>query len=82
VNLQRHSRSTPLVRDRLRQAENVVLEKEIVFQRPKESHMEIDSETIPSPPSAVHRETNITPLDPGSPVDMFIDITVGHKRST
>jgi hypothetical protein len=82
VNLQRHYRSTPLVRDRLRQAENIVLEKEIVFQRPRESQMEIDSETIPSPPSAVQRETNITPVDPGSPVDMFRDIAVGNKRPT
>jgi hypothetical protein len=31
VNLQRHSISTPLVKDRLRQEENVFLEKEIVF---------------------------------------------------
>jgi hypothetical protein len=66
----------------LRQAENVVLEKEIVFQRPRESQMEIDTETIPCPPTTVQRETNITPFDPGSPDDMFRDIAVGHKRTT
>jgi hypothetical protein len=48
--------------------------------------MEIDSETIPSPPSAVQRETNIIPVDPVvpvdpiAPVDMPRDIVVGHKR--
>jgi hypothetical protein len=61
---------------------NVVLEKEIVFQRPRESQMEIDSETIPSPPSAVQRETYIISVDPVAPVDMFRDIAVGHKRPT
>jgi hypothetical protein len=44
--------------------------------------MEIDSETIPSPPSAIRRETNITPGYPGSQVDMFRDIAVGHKMPT
>jgi hypothetical protein len=44
--------------------------------------MEIDSETIPSPPSAIQRETDITPGYPGSPVDMFRDIAVGHKMPT
>jgi hypothetical protein len=63
-------------------SKNIVLEKEIVFQRPRESQMEIDSETIPSPPSTVQRETNIIPVDPVSPVDMFRDIAVGHKRPT
>ena len=55
--------------------------------------MEIDSETIPSPPSAVQRETNIitdepiAPVDPVAPEDSVApsniprDITVGHKRS-
>jgi hypothetical protein len=54
--------------------------------------MEIDSETIPSTPSVVHRETYIIPDDPIAPVDLVIpadsvsprnipgDITVGHKR--
>ena len=42
--------------------------------------MEIDSETIPSPPSAIQRETDITPGYPGSSVDILRDIAVGHKR--
>jgi hypothetical protein len=54
--------------------------------------MEIDSETIPSPPSIVQRETNIIPNDPITPVDLVApadsvaprniprEITVGHKR--
>jgi hypothetical protein len=53
--------------------------------------MEIDGETMPSPPSAVQRETNIilvdpvapvdpvVPVDPIAPINMPIDITVGHK---
>jgi hypothetical protein len=57
-------------------SKNVVLEEEIVFQRPRESQMEIDSETIPSTPSTVQRETYIIP------VDMFRDIVVGHKIPT
>jgi hypothetical protein len=44
--------------------------------------MEIDTETIPSPPSEIQRETNITPVYPGYPVDMFRDITVRHKIPT
>jgi hypothetical protein len=44
--------------------------------------MEIDSKTIPSPSSAVQRETNIISVDPVAPVDMFRDIAVGHKRPT
>jgi hypothetical protein len=47
--------------------------------------MEIDSKTIPSPPSAVQRETYIIPVDlvdPVVPVDMFRDIVVGHKIPT
>jgi hypothetical protein len=32
-------------------SENVVLEEEIVFQRYRESQMEIESKNIPSPPS-------------------------------
>jgi hypothetical protein len=44
--------------------------------------MEIDSETIPSPPSVIQRETDITPGYPGSPVDMFRDIAVRHKMPT
>jgi hypothetical protein len=54
--------------------------------------MEIDSETIPSPPSVVQRETYIIPDDPialmliqlfhdsVSPRNIPRDITVGHKR--
>jgi hypothetical protein len=63
-------------------SKNVVLEEEIVFQRPRESRMKIDSETIPSPPSTVQRETDIIPVDLVSPVDMFKNIAVGHKRTT
>jgi hypothetical protein len=60
------------------------LEREDImnFQRPRESQIEIDSEIIPSPPSAVHRDTNIIPADPVSPADMFIDIAVEHKMPT
>ena len=61
---------------------DVVLEEEIAFQRSRESQIEIDSETIPSPPSTVHMETNIIPVDPVAPVDMFGDIAVGNKRHT
>ena len=45
--------------------------------------MEIDSETVPSPPSAVQRETVIDPVDPVdpiAPIDVPRDIAVGHKR--
>jgi hypothetical protein len=52
---------------------DVVLKEEIAFQRSRESQMEIDSETMPSPPSAVQRETDIIPVDPVAPVDMFRD---------
>jgi hypothetical protein len=44
--------------------------------------MEIDNETIPPPPSAIQRETNITPGYPRYPVDMFRDIAVRHKMPT
>ena len=44
--------------------------------------MEIDSEITPSPPSATEREIDIILVDPLSPVDMFIDIAVGHKTPT
>jgi hypothetical protein len=76
--------STSLVRDRL--SRDVIFEEEVAFQRSKESRMEIDSETIPSPPSAVQRETTIIPVDPFdlvnhvAPVDVPRDIAVGHKR--
>jgi hypothetical protein len=54
--------------------------------------MEIDSETMPSPPSTVQRETYIIPVDPVvlvypvvptnlfSPSEIPRDITVGHER--
>ena len=45
--------------------------------------MEIDSETVPSPPSTVQRETTIIlvdPVVPADPVDIPKDIAVGHKR--
>jgi hypothetical protein len=44
--------------------------------------MEIDSKTIPYPPSTVQREKYIILVDPVDPVDMFKDIAVGHKRPT
>jgi hypothetical protein len=67
---------------------DVTFEEEVAFQRSREAHMEIDSETMPSPPSTVQRETYIIPVDPVVPVDpvapsdMPRDITVGHKRPT
>jgi hypothetical protein len=39
-------------------------------------------ETVPSPLSAVQRETTIDPVDPVALVDVPRDIAVGHKRST
>jgi hypothetical protein len=42
--------------------------------------MDIDSNTILSPPSIVQRETYIIPADLVAPVDMSRDIVVGHKR--
>jgi hypothetical protein len=49
--------------------------------------MEIDSEkneeTVPSPPSTVHREAVTDPVDPVdhvAPVDVPKDIAVGHKK--
>jgi transposase InsO family protein len=73
---------------------DVIFEEDIAFQKSKESQMEIDSETMPSPPSAVQRETYIIPIDlvdpvalvdpvvptdPTAPIDMPKDIIVGHK---
>jgi hypothetical protein len=43
--------------------------------------MEIESETMTSPPSTVQRETDIIPVDPVAPIDMFRDIAEGHKSS-
>ena len=59
---------------------DVIFEEEIAFRRSRESHMDIDRETIPSPPSTVQRETIIDPVDPVAPVDVPRDIVVGHKR--
>jgi hypothetical protein len=45
--------------------------------------MEIDSETVPSPPSVVQTETTIIPVDLVdlvALVDVPRDIAVGHKR--
>jgi hypothetical protein len=42
--------------------------------------MEIDSETIPSPPSTFQKETDIIQVIQNAPVDMSRDIAVGHKR--
>jgi hypothetical protein len=61
----------------------VIFEEEIAFQRSRESQMEIYSETVPSPPSVVQRETTIIPVDPVvpiSPVNIPREIVVGHKR--
>jgi hypothetical protein len=64
-------------------SKDVIFEEEISFQRSKESQMEIDSETVPSPPSTVQRETNIIPVDPVvptnpiAPIDIPRDIAVG-----
>jgi hypothetical protein len=44
--------------------------------------MEIDSKTIPSPPSAIQREKDIIPVDPVAPVDMLNDIAARHKMPT
>jgi hypothetical protein len=44
--------------------------------------MEIDSKTIPSPPSAIQREKDIIPIDPVSPVDILSDIAARHKMPT
>jgi hypothetical protein len=65
---------------------DVSFEEEIAFQRSRESQMEIYSETMPSLPSTVQRETDIAPVDPVIPadpiaqIDMPRDFTVGHKR--
>jgi hypothetical protein len=70
---------------------DVTFEEEVAFHKSREAQMEIDSETIPSPPLAIQREIDIIPDDPMAPVDPVIptnlvapsniprDITVGHK---
>jgi hypothetical protein len=66
---------------------NVFFEEEIAPQISRESHMETDSETIPYPTSAVHREARIILVDPVlpvllvAPVDIPKDIAVGHKKA-
>jgi hypothetical protein len=55
------------------------LKKRFPFNKPREPQMDIDSKTIPYPPSAAQRETDIIQV---SPVDMFRDIAGGHKRPT
>jgi hypothetical protein len=42
--------------------------------------MEIESETIPYPPSVVKSVTGTIPANLVAPIDMFRDIVVGHKR--
>jgi hypothetical protein len=47
--------------------------------------MDIDSDLVPSPLSAVQRETTIFPFNPVVPVALGYvprDIAVGHKRPT
>jgi hypothetical protein len=44
---------------------------ETASQRSKESQMEIDIETMPSPSSTVQRETNIIPSDAVAPIDII-----------
>jgi hypothetical protein len=71
MNLQRYSKSTSLVRENIETRRDDVLEEEIIFQRSRESQMEINNKTIPSPPSTIQRETDIILVDLVSPVDMF-----------
>jgi hypothetical protein len=63
-------------------------EEEVAFHKSREAQMEIDSETIHSSPSAVQRETYISPDEPIAPVDPVApsniprDIAIRHKRPT
>ena len=66
----------------IEKSREVSLEEETIFQTSRESQMEIDNKTIPSPSSAVQRETNMISVDPVAPVYMFRDIVVGHRRPT
>jgi hypothetical protein len=63
---------------------DVTLEKEIAFQRSRESQMDINNEkkeeTVYSTPLVVQRKTVIDLVDPIAPVDVPRDIAVGHKR--
>jgi hypothetical protein len=69
-----------LVHRQIEVSKDVIFEEDISFQRSRDSHMEIDNETIPSPPSIVQREVTIVPVDLVAPVDVPRDIVVGHKR--
>jgi hypothetical protein len=64
---------------------DVTFEEEITFRRSRESHMEINSEkkegTIPSPPSAVQRETVTNPIDLVALADVPRDIAVGPEEA-
>jgi hypothetical protein len=53
VNLQKHIRIYIPGQRNIEISRDVTFEEDIAFQRSKESHMEIDSETITSPPSKV-----------------------------
>jgi hypothetical protein len=81
MNIQRHSRSTSLVRDRLRQAETLPLKKRQSFKDPENLRWRL-TVRLPSPSSTIQRETDIISVDRVAPVDMFRDIAVGHKRPT
>jgi hypothetical protein len=67
---------------------DVTFQEEVAFQRSREAQMETNSETIPSPPSAIQRETYIIQVDPVVPADIVApsdiprDITIEHKRPT
>jgi hypothetical protein len=82
VNLRRQSKINIPGQRQIETSRYVFLEEEISFQGSRESHMDIDNETIPSPPSAVQRETDVILIDLVSPVDMIRDILVGHKIPT
>jgi hypothetical protein len=67
-------------------SKDVIFEEDIAFRISGESQMEIDSETVNYPPSAVQKETIIVPfdlvnpVDPVAPIDIPKDIEIGHKR--
>jgi hypothetical protein len=54
---------------------DAIFEEEIAFRRSRKSQMEIDSEKVPSPLSAIQRETFIHPVDP---IYVPRDVAVGH----
>jgi hypothetical protein len=80
VNLQKRYQIYIPGQRQIETSRNVAFEEEIACQRSKESQMEIDSETIPPPPLAVQRETDIIPTDLVALVDMPRDIAIGHNR--